>query len=241
MRTSNLAVLIMLAFLSLPACGQNQKNNGLTAYDVPMSFLPDTGSINLIKRTRHIQQAEYGILLTQEVLAKHIDGFQPSLHGVSQDTSVIVSVYNPSIHDDWEPPPHVVKNWDDIWTMSGNSILACMGDEPDNMTGYYRYHTLCDPKPNLNAPFVLMDRIPDSSKPRPTSQSYVKGTCNIHGNLVRPEDGPYHNCLFSRRNSWGDRYTFRLRGENVRLLSEVESFISGLLETWRVDPSNAKS
>ena len=235
-RKKRRGIASVLVFLVFSGCGQNQKRSGLTAYDVPVSFLPDAGSIDLMQQNRHIQQLEFGFSLTQEALAKQVAGYQTDLHGVSQDTTVIVNVFDPTMQDNRKLLPVVAKNWDDHWAMTGNYAFACMWDEPDNMTGYYRYHMLCDPAPNPNSPFLLMDRIPNPSKPRPSNQNYIKGTCILQGNLVRPDDVAYHQCLFSRRTTWGDKFSFRLRSENVRLLNEVEYFISGLLQSWRVDP-----
>ena len=224
---------LFLAFLFLTACGEKSEHSERATYDIPLAFEPDAGRIDRQNQVRTVDQAEFAFMLSEETLAKAIEGYKPGLHGVSHDTTVIVNVYDAAIHDNWEPPPHVIQNWDDLWTMTGNNKDACMWEEPDNLTGYYRYHTYCDPLPHPNGMFFLMDRIPDPTKPRPSEQSYIKGTCQLQANFVRPDDGAYHQCQFYRRTEWGDRYHFRLYSENVSLLAEVEAYIAGLLLDWK--------
>ena len=196
-------------------------------------YEPEPGPVNLLNRTRRIDAPEFSFMLTEEVLAKGVEGYQPQLNGVRQDTMVIVSVYDPATHDERQPSPERVQRGKDIWTMTGSMITACMHPEVEPLTGYYRYYTYCDPEPTAASNFWLMDRIPDPAKPPPPDRSYIKGVCQEEKAVLRPETGSFLWCRFSRRTAWKDRFSFNLKGENLRYLDEVEDYIARLLLEWK--------
>lgn len=235
MMTSKAITLLGFICATLIACTaespQEEYKSG--TYLVPLSFQPDAGRLDRALDVRVIDENEFAFMLSEDSLAKRVEGFQVGLHGVVHDTMVIVNVFDPEIYGDWKPTAQQEESWNNIWTMSDNWSLSCMWDGIDDLTGFYRYYTYCDPDPGINSSFFLMDRIPNPDIPRPENQNYIKGLCRIEGNFVRPEDGRYHQCQFRRTTSRRDEFTFRLRSENVRYISEVESYISSLLEEWR--------
>ncbi|MDM3872008.1 hypothetical protein QSV34_11685 [Porticoccus sp. W117] len=213
---------------------EGSSGDGGSKYKIPNGYDPEPSSWGSNAKFTIVDSGEFSLMLTGEILAKNIQGFDPTLNGRSHDTMVIVNVYDPTIHDGWEPPEHIVKNWDDMWKMEGNYKDACIGRKKDNLTGYYRYYMSCHPDPHPNSNFFLIDRIPELNKPRPKNQEYIKGNCTIVNGFIRPEEGRYHSCHFFRYTKSKDRYSFRLYGKNVRLLNEVENFLDGRFTEWLV-------
>jgi hypothetical protein len=236
--TTTTKIVLCLASVVLVACtdAPEASESGRSAFLVPLEYDPAPGSRS--PEGVLIEAAEFSLMLGEAELAAEIEGFQPRHYGVSEDTTIIVNVYDPATHDDWKPSEQVVEAWDSIWNMTGGFSQACMGNEKDELTGYYRYYQYCTGTADAEPTgfFFLVDRIPDPNEPRPPSQDYIKGGCRVKANSVRPDLGPYHQCQFFRTTTHGDRYSFRLRGENVRLLPEVEEYIRSKLEEWRIEP-----
>lgn len=236
--TTTIKIVLIMTSVVLFACTEppEASESGRAIFLVPLKYDPEPGPRSPAGVL--IDAAEFSLTLGEAELAAEIEGFRPHHYGVSEDTTIIVNVYDPAIHDDWEPPEQVVKAWDDIWNMTGGFSYACMGNEKDELTGYYRYYNYCTgtPDPVPAGFFFLVNRIPNPNEPRPPSQDYIKGGCRVKANSVRPDLGPYHQCHFYRKTTHGDRFSFRLRGENVRLLPEVEEYIRSKLEEWRIEP-----
>jgi len=172
-------------------------------------------------------------MMTEEALAKGVEGFEPGLNGISHDTMIIVRVFDPDIHGGWTPSGDVIKGQLEIWTMTGHMSTACMANEQEPLTGYYKYYTFCDPQPSGRSNFWLMDRVPNTNEPPPADKTYIKGVCRDLESIVRPEDGQFTRCKFSRKTDWNDQFSFWLKGENLRYLGEVEAFIESLLLEWK--------
>jgi len=206
---------------------------------VPSEYRPDAG-----KRRgafKEIRSREFAFGISGEELAASIQRYEPIHYGIRQDLNVIVSVYVPSVYDHWEPPDWLVTAWEDTWNMTGNSVTACIGDEKDPVSGYYRYYHYCDPEPGPNSGFFLMDRVPDSSLPRPESQDYIKGTCRdnaptvrlgAHRHEISDDVEEYIGCIVSGRTVTKERFQYRLKGQNIALKDEVDQYIKQLLESW---------
>ena len=231
--------LVQICVLSFALQGctaepQQPELPGRATYKIPLEYEPEPGPVNLLNKTRRIDAPEFSFMLTEDALAEGVEGFQAQLNGVRQDTMVIVSVYDPVKHGDWQPSPERIQRGKDIWTMTGSMMTACMHPEVEPLTGYYRYYTYCDPGPDDDrSNFWLMDRVPDPAQPPPSDRSYIKGVCREQEALVRPEDGSYTKCRFGRRTEWQDRYTFNVKGENLRYLEEIEDYIAQLLLEWK--------
>jgi hypothetical protein len=229
--TLSKTVLILLTLLC--ACSQSEEPSGRAVYDIPFSYSPDTGFPNLLKKTKKIDSAEFAVTLTEKYLVDNIEGFQAQLEGFSHEIYVIVSVFDPDIHSNWTPSEQQIKSWDDMWTMSGQNEKACLWEESDTYTGYYRYHMFCDPEPILRSSFFLIDRLPDASKPRPPNQEYIKGQCSLREDFILKRDILIQHCIFSGRTKWGDKFQFRLHSDNIYVLDDVEAHIAGLLTQWK--------
>ena len=233
MLNSKILTSLMILLTLLCACSQSEEPSGRAVYDIPFLYSPDTGFPNLLKKTKKIDSAEFGFSLTESYLEANVKNYKARLDGRVQDIYVIVSVFDPDIHSNWTPSEQQIESWDDMWTMSGSKGNACLGEEPDTYTGYYRYHMYCDPEPSLRSSFFLIDRLPDASKPRPPNQEYIKGQCYLHEDFILKRDIIIQSCIFSRRTKWGDKFQFRLRSDNIYLLNEVEAHIAGLLTQWK--------
>jgi hypothetical protein len=231
--TLSKTVLILLTLLC--ACSQSEEPSGRAVYDIPFSYSPDTGFPNLLKKTKKIDSAEFAVTLTEKYLVDNIEGFQAQLEGYSHEIYVIVSVFDPDIHSNWKPSEQQVKVWDEMWKMEGEYSAACMLDEPDTYTGYYRYFRDCSFEPIIRSRsfFVLMDRIPNASKPRPSHQKHIKGHCSLHEDFILKRDTLIQSCIFSGRTKWGDKFQFRLHSDNIYVLDDVEAHIAGLLTQWK--------
>jgi hypothetical protein len=235
--TTTISLAIITACIPSGGESENATENPETrpAFLVPNRYQPDEG--RKTKEGTIVEASEFAVLISEQELESNIDGFEAQHYGVSQDTMTIVKVYVPALHDQWRPSKQNIKNWDSLWQMTDGYELACMGDKKDELTGLYRYYVYCDGDSGSRSHFFLMDRIPDKSKPRPRTQDYIKGTCLIRKNGVRPDLGPYHQCQFLRKTKYGDQFSFRLQGNNVRLLANVENYIRLQIEGWR-QPDN---
>lgn len=206
---------------------------------VPSEYRPDVGKRR--GASVEIRSREFAFGISAEELAANIQRYEPIHYGIRQDLNVIVNVYVPSVYDHWEPPDSVVTGWEDIWNMTGNRVTACIGDKKDAVSGYYRYYNYCDPEPHPNSNFFLMDRVPDSSLPRPESQDYIKGTCRdnaptvrlgAHRHEISDDVEEYIGCIVSGRTGTKERFRYRLKGQNIALKDEVDQYIRLLLESW---------
>ncbi len=233
---SRLCILAALAFavLSCTAEPEAPAHSSRATYEIPLAFEPEPGPIRSESKVRFIDAAEFSFYLTEDYLAEHIEGFTAGLNGRVQDTRVIVDTYDPSVHDDWSPSDQRRQAWREIWTMSGNKKTACMADEKEGYTGYYRYYLYCDPEPHPRSNFYLVNRIPDVSLPAPEPPDYVRGTCQEVFAYTKPEDGHYLSCAFYRYTNWKDGYQFRVYSSNLRYLEQVEQLIHELLSEWKV-------
>ena len=137
-------LLIALQFrdVDLSAIWRTPEASERAIYLVPREFFPEPGPWKRIdgRWKRYIDEPEFSFWLREAVLEQQVVGFQPHLHGVSQDSMVIVQVYDASIHDDWQPQQWQIDHWNDMWSMTGSFEHACMWEAPDELTGYFRYH-----------------------------------------------------------------------------------------------------
>ncbi|MBK9130422.1 MAG: hypothetical protein IPM20_02085 [Gammaproteobacteria bacterium] len=220
---------------------RDDRKSDRATYLIPSEFDPEPGpwlKAEDGKKYRKVTATEFSIMLRETLLAEAIPEFKVQLHGVVQDTMSIITVYDPSQHDLWITPSQVRADFDDLWHFRGRHKFACVGEELDEYTGYYRYHYYCDPQPSMNSDFALLSVAPDGTKSRPSREKLYMGGCAFKKNYLRPEDGSHHQwCRFSRKTPWGDHFTYNLRSENIRLHEEVEAYIQSLLSDWRVKPT----
>lgn len=207
-------------------------------YEIPEAFHPEPGPLDQTTNTRRIDAPEFSFLMTEEALAQAVDGFEPGLNGISHDTYIIVTVFDPDNAEtqtqlEQTQPEKVRQHQIEIWTRTGRMSSACMAKDKEPLTGYYKYYTFCNPEPSPRSNFWLMDRLPDADQPAPDDLTYIKGVCREVKAFVRPEDGHYTRCKFGRKTSWNDRFSFWLKGNNLRYLDEVEAYIASLLLQWK--------
>lgn len=208
---------------------------GRTKYSVPLEFSPEPGELDEGRGVQLIDDPELSVLVTGDMLADAISGFDPRHLGAIHDTMVIVQNFSEEEVGDWSPTDVMIRNREDIWRREGHMASACIDDEPDPLTGLIRYTTLCDPEPQPRSSFFLLDRRPEPGQKRPDSQEYIRATCSISESFRLPDAGQFYKCIHTRSTPWGDHFQFRLSGENVALMDEVEAYLQSLLLAWRED------
>ena len=236
MQISRLTIALLIACGLVLASDADEAPNH-SVYEIPVEFDPEPGTLDPWRGLVRVEAPELSVMITGEHLAANIRGVQGHMFGYPQDTMMIVKVLD---HPAWDKRKHpsAAEIWHetirDLWEQTGTYQQACFGPEmKDELTGFYRYYTICDPEPNLNGNFYLMDRLPDPTAPPPTNPDFLHGTCRLQLNPEIPEVGRYHRCRFTRETPWGDRFTFRLHGPNVGYLDQVETHLQGLLAEWR--------
>ena len=207
-----------------------------TTYLIPLEFDPEPGVRDVERSVQIIDSPEFSVMITGEMIAANVPGFEPAHLGRKHDTMVIVRNFTDEFVRNWEPTEALNRNWNEIWRMEGSMAQACVDEEPDPLTGLIRYTTLCNPDPAPNSSFYLMDRRPSPEHERPGSQDYIKATCSEKTSFRLPDAGRFYRCIHTRRTSWGDQFSFRLYGKNIALMNEVEAYLQSLFESWRADP-----
>lgn len=206
-----------------------------TVYLIPLDYDPEPGLADRENSVLIIDAEEFSFFLTGRELQRSVPGFDADHLGLPQDTMVIVQNLSDEESRNWRASERLERNWDNLWRMQGSMSMACVDDEPDPLTGLFRYTTSCDPEPHPNSSFFLMDRRPTPDAPRPTDQSYVRATCQFDTNFRIPDEGRFYQCIHRRMTAWGDVYQFRTNGDNVRLMDDVETYIESLLDEWRLE------
>ncbi len=134
---------------------------GRTKYSVPLEFSPEPGELDEGRGVQLIDDPQLSVLVTGDMLADAISGFDPRHLGAIHDTMVIVQNFSEEEVGDWSPTDVMIRNREDIWRREGHMASACIDDEPDPLTGLIRYTTLCDPEPQPRSSFFLLDRRPE--------------------------------------------------------------------------------
>lgn len=93
-------------------------------YLVPAAFQAEPGTPT--SAGQRIEAPEFSFILTGEHLAKVIPGFSADRpRRSSQDTMVIVKVYDAAAAAECSPPPGLIAAWEDIWRRTGSRKPAC--------------------------------------------------------------------------------------------------------------------
>jgi len=235
MRTSRPIIALLVACgLALVTDADGAPSHSI--YEIPVEFDPEPGPIDPRRGVVRVDAPELSVMITGEHLAQKIRGVEARMFGYPQNTMMVVKVLTHSAWRERTSPESEQRRAElrrQMWEQRGRYSETCLWPDRDVYTGYYRYHLLCDPSPNLRAGFYLIDRVPNPDEPAPDTFSFVKGTCRLQVNPAIPEVGAYQRCLFTRKTPWGDRFTFRLHGKNVAYLDQVETHLQGLLAEWR--------
>lgn len=232
-----------VSLLLIAGCGQHdavQPDNvpvnahrGLPTFDIPLQFDPEPGARE--GDFLRVQAREFSVMVRQEYLASRVDGIKPDLYGIRHDSMVIVRPLDEEHAAALMERPEVAEVWDSIWQRTGTYGKACVDAEKDAYTGLYRYYKYCDPEPVLSGSLYLMDVFPDKSNPRPDGQGYIRATCSFILETIEGEQAGKQQCKFYARTASGDKFTFRLTGDNLYLWEEVADHLGELIASWQLE------
>lgn len=228
-------LFVNLALLSMPACSDDSTGLPVSVYQIPKTYQPEPVRRRLESGIREIASREMSFVVPVAVLTGRIDRFNAEINGQPQDIYVIVKSIPDTVREEWETPAATEKIRREIWNREGIYESACFDQERDSDIGLFVYYATCDPEPNLNSTVFLMDQIPSGANPQPGDGTYIKGVCTRLPDPSGTQEKGLLNCLMGRTTEYGDRYSFRLTGENIPNMEQVESLIDGLLLEWFVE------
>lgn len=237
-RITSLAISTVIFWSCAYGCFQGNDDSGShyrSEYLIPDEYSPEPGVRDSSSGATHINSMEFSFELTGAELANAIPGFDDGLYGISHDFIVVVQVYDEDVHGKWKPDARELQRRREFWEMTGYRSTACIADDRESVTGYYRYYLYCDPKPHINSGFYLLDRRPTSDSPVPADMNYIRGTCHHEPGRQSDESQYFTQCRFRRNTDWKDQFSFWLSGDNLAFLSEVELLIAGKLDEWRLE------